>query len=143
MTKCKIDSCPLPRCSAQGYCGRHYSRWYRYGDPEYPVQTRATVHEPIKPPRPPAYLKYGLSKTDYEQLLASQNGACASCGRKLFRTGPGAAVVDHDHKTGLVRGLLCHRCNTGIGMLGDTAQGVFRAYEYLLKAAYPPVTNRD
>lgn len=46
-----------------------------------------------------------------------------------------AAEANHDHATGAVRGLLCHRCNTGIGMLGDTAEGVERALAYLVSSS--------
>ena len=40
-------------------------------------------------------------------------------------------AVDHDHKTGKVRGLLCNQCNRGLGMLGDTKEAVERVLNYL------------
>jgi hypothetical protein len=40
-------------------------------------------------------------------------------------------VVDHDHNTGAVRGLLCHSCNTGLGHLGDSVETLARALDYL------------
>ena len=43
-------------------------------------------------------------------------------------------MVDHDHKTQRVRGMLCHGCNKGIGMLGDTLEAVLAAVEYLQAA---------
>lgn len=61
--------------------------------------------------------KYGISQADYDSMLAVVPG-CAICGitpEKLGRL----LSVDHDHKTGRVRGLLCHLCNTGIGKLRD------------------------
>jgi len=55
---------------------------------------------------------YGISLEDYNQLLASQKGGCAICGGKdVGVKGRKNLYVDHCHKTGKVRGLLCHRCN--------------------------------
>lgn len=84
--------------------------------------------------------RYGISVERYEALLASQCGCCACCGRlDVGRTGPLARglhlLVDHDHVTGEVRGLVCHKCNVGIGALGDTVEGVKRALAYLERHA--------
>lgn len=46
----------------------------------------------------------------------------------------GELCVDHDHHTGLVRGVLCHRCNKALGLLGDTVAGVRAALHYLMGA---------
>lgn len=74
--------------------------------------------------------RYGISVERYESMLEAQGGCCAICkkvqtGRRLF--------VDHDHATGAVRGILCQKCNSGIGMLGDTSNGVRSALAYLEK----------
>jgi len=50
--------------------------------------------------------RYGLTEVDIEYLLARQQGVCAICRCTMARM-----VVDHDHSTGVVRGLLCHPCN--------------------------------
>ncbi len=55
---------------------------------------------------------YGLSDRDRKQLLVDQNGRCALCHR-FGRDGE--LVTDHDHETGIVRGLLCQRCNLALG----------------------------
>jgi hypothetical protein len=47
--------------------------------------------------------------------------------------------IDHDHKTGQVRGLLCSGCNTGLGHLGDDIQGLKRALEYLENPTFKKV----
>ena len=61
---------------------------------------------------------HGISTQDYMRLLASQNGVCAICG-KPCRTGHRLSI-DHDHKTGKIRGLLCGSCNLFVGQLEDT-----------------------
>jgi len=53
---------------------------------------------------------------------------------KRVHNGYRGKFVDHDKKTGKVRGVLCNKCNTGIGKLGDSLDGVFAAYQYLLRA---------
>lgn len=73
------------------------------------------------------FARYGLTIEDYEAMLAAQLGQCALCQRIPSYE----LVVDHDHKTGRVRGLLCHRCNAGLGYLGDTTAVLERALRYV------------
>jgi hypothetical protein len=79
--------------------------------------------------------KYGITLEDYNSLLEKQNGCCAICGteengvhgeRRSWNWS-----VDHCHKTGSVRGLLCNQCNRGLGMLGDTKEALQKALKYL------------
>ena len=72
---------------------------------------------------------YGLSHEDWLKMWENQNGKCAICG-KLFST-PSNIYVDHNHRTGEVRGLLCQKCNYGIGYLNDDLQLIRRAIKYL------------
>lgn len=59
--------------------------------------------------------KYGIDYDDYQKLLKSQNGVCYICGC----TSDKALCVDHDHRTGKVRKLLCDRCNKTIGLVRE------------------------
>lgn len=80
--------------------------------------------------------KYGISLLEYSHIFMSQNGKCAICESETggTRNGePKALAVDHDHKTGKVRGLLCEACNQGIGKLKDDATILRKAAEYLKK----------
>ena len=73
--------------------------------------------------------RYGLTKEDYNDLLAAQNGGCAIClnpetqGRKLS--------VDHCHATNEIRGLLCSKCNAALGLLNDDTNILINAINYL------------
>lgn len=73
---------------------------------------------------------YGITESDYRDIVARQGGGCAICGNLEVKNGRRLAV-DHDHGNGLVRGVLCGACNKGIGQLGDTPESVMRAYKYL------------
>jgi hypothetical protein len=79
---------------------------------------------------------YGLSTDGYAELLVAQGGVCAICHQpetKVNRvTGYQHALsVDHDHSTGLVRGLLCSACNRAIGLLSESPDRLRSAAEYL------------
>ena len=77
--------------------------------------------------------KYGITEKDYQEILASQGFKCAICGADHQETKDAALRVDHCHETGTVRGLLCNKCNTGLGLLGDTADAIMKAAAYLTK----------
>lgn len=77
--------------------------------------------------------KYRITPDDYDERLRIQKGVCAICRRDDPNTHHGFWHVDHDHATGLVRGLLCGRCNTGIGQFQDSPTVLERAAKYLRK----------
>jgi hypothetical protein len=71
--------------------------------------------------------RYGITPEDYDQMLKEQNGVCAICKvRKKEKL-----HIDHDHKTGRVRGLLCGACNRALGLLKDNTDFLNKAIEYL------------
>jgi len=77
--------------------------------------------------------KYGISQSDYDDLLDAQGGGCAFCGKsagdqKRYKS---YLHVDHDHKTGRVRGLLCDQCNLALGRLGDSVDRIRSILSYL------------
>lgn len=71
---------------------------------------------------------YGITLEAYESLFKSQEGKCKICGQEFPDE---TLVVDHDHQTGAVRGLLCNNCNTGIGYLRDSPDLLLKAIAYL------------
>ena len=79
---------------------------------------------------------FGISLEEYNTMLEQQDGVCAICGQPETvlnrRTKqPQLLSVDHDHDTGKVRGLLCTRCNTAIGLLQDDPDVLVSALSYL------------
>lgn len=80
--------------------------------------------------------KYGLTREEFEGLLLSQGHRCANPGCRTPDPGDnGDWHVDHDHVTGEVRGILCHHCNTAIGLLEDSQERAAGLAKYLAKRA--------
>lgn len=80
---------------------------------------------------------YGLTEHEYVAMHEGQGGVCAICSRpetKKHRDGSTLRLsIDHDHVTGEVRGLLCQKCNVGLGSFEDNQASLLLAVEYLRK----------
>ncbi|CAN2217255.1 Recombination endonuclease VII [Candidatus Nanopelagicaceae bacterium] len=122
-------------------CIREYSK-SRSTDPDVILQRRAAVAKyraknPDSDVNKTLLNKYGITLDEYNELFEQQQGLCALCKRpettRRNKKDEGAErlAVDHCHDTGLVRGLLCFKCNTAIGALGDTQEAALRAMNYL------------
>lgn len=77
-------------------------------------------------------LAYGISEQEFNELAEKQQYKCAICTTNA-PGGKGNWHVDHDHSNGKIRGLLCHKCNTGIGLLNDDPELLRKAILYLEK----------
>lgn len=73
---------------------------------------------------------YGMTLEQYDGMLEAQNNRCAICGSEDPKRGS-RFLVDHCHRTGDVRGLLCHHCNVFIGMAEDDTATLLSAVKYL------------
>lgn len=74
--------------------------------------------------------RFGMTIYDYEELWTSQGEACAIC-CKLPSQEKSKFGIDHDHSTGQVRGILCMRCNIGLGLVGDCPEVINKMPDYL------------
>lgn len=72
--------------------------------------------------------KFGISASDYDNFVRIQDGKCPICNQKLESD---VMVVDHCHRTGIVRGVLHRKCNSALGFLDDSLDNARRAFEYL------------
>jgi hypothetical protein len=72
---------------------------------------------------------YGITEVQYRDMSRAQGGVCAVCGET--NTSGMALAVDHSHRTGEVRGLLCNRCNAALGFLKNDPERCLRAALYL------------
>ena len=73
--------------------------------------------------------KYGITIDDYNMMLELQSGVCAICSQEC-KTEKNLAV-DHDHKNGQIRALLCKNCNTGLGSFNDNIENMQKAIDYV------------
>jgi hypothetical protein len=115
---------------------REYDR-ARYAGRREQLKAAATARYRALTPEQRAHVKvqstgnyrrrmYGLAPAQFDALVAQQGGMCKLCRSKS------ATYVDHDHITGEVRGVLCPGCNAGLGLLGDTSEGLQAGIDYLL-----------
>lgn len=72
--------------------------------------------------------RYGLTQTDFQAMMLNQNDQCVICTVSFDEQPP---HIDHCHKTGKIRGLLCSQCNRGIGQLRDDPEVLLAAAAYL------------
>jgi hypothetical protein len=102
----------------QGWCkecmAARHDRW----DKEHPGRSRRLQRRAV-------LRQYGLSIHDYDVLCQRQGNRCAICRQER------PLVVDHDHQTGRVRGLLCDACNWALGHMEDDPERLRRAIDYL------------
>jgi hypothetical protein len=119
---------------AKEYCGRNkektelYQSGYRL---EHKEKTKEYDRNRVKT-KSRLKIDYGITLADWEGMLTKQEGRCAICGIHQSELKRGLAV-DHNHNTGIVRGLLCHRCNIGIGYFHDDAELIKKSIAYLEK----------
>lgn len=92
-----------------------------------------------------AWRRHGIinfTYVEYLERIELQNNLCKICSKIMKMP-----HVDHDHKTGIVRGLLCQMCNVAIAMFSDNPETLYRAIEYLKDAAISfsqlPITEED
>jgi len=83
------------------------------------------------------YLKsaYNITLEQYDRMLTEQDNVCVICGTD-YPGKQGRFVVDHNHVTGEVRGLLCNQCNVGLGALQDNPSLLLKAAQYLIDRGY-------
>ena len=122
-TRQRCDACTTARKRAVN--AAKAQRW-RQQDPERQRAYSRRAHEKRKDD--PAFRQrkrdnelmrvYGITRAELDALRAAQGDACAICGGG--RTGPGTRLhIDHCHKSNRIRGLLCSKCNTAVGLLDD------------------------
>lgn len=106
-------------------CAIVYSKQYRENPKNIPNKVKAGRKANLK--------KFGLSFKTFEVLINKQNNKCRICKEKFGKKKNNKPNIDHDHKTGKVRGLLCLLCNVSLGGFRDSAKRLRNAIKYLEK----------
>lgn len=134
---CSVALCDDPH-SSRGFCKKHYDALpeslerarRRETAPHRRLQRRTANQSARGYARKRGWVvrtKYGISIDTFKRMLSSQNYKCAIC----LDTASFSSHVDHCHNTGRVRGILCVRCNSGIGYFLDDPEIARRAAAYL------------
>lgn len=115
---------------------REYEIEYRKRNRESIAEYRKNTVTPAKRNGFNLKSKYGITVEMYDEMYEAQGGVCKICSRPetLVHHNNGKIArlsVDHNHETGQVRGLLCRKCNTGLGLFGDSIDVVGVALRYL------------
>ena len=111
-------------------CTRKSQRKYKLANPERRKEQdkRARIKGRLKTKLRNITKTYGLSSEEYATMLLEQKGCCYICATSFDKVNP---TVDHSHTSGAVRGILCGKCNAGLGMFKDNVDFVKKAVEYL------------
>ncbi|MDT0544856.1 endonuclease VII domain-containing protein [Streptomyces lonegramiae] len=118
-------------CRICGEIKRH-NEWHRNAAASDGLATLCKACQAIKGRAGHLKRQYGITEAERDEMVASQMGLCVICLKAP------AAHVDHCHKTGKVRGVLCFNCNSAIGKLGDDPDIGRRAVAYLEGIAWKP-----
>lgn len=116
-------------------CGeiKPHREWHRRASASDGLSTSREARRAAKGRADHLKRQYGLTEAERDATVASRRGLCVICLK------PPAAHVDHCHKTGRVRGVLCFNCNSAIGKLGDDPDAVRRAAAYLEGISWKPI----
>jgi hypothetical protein len=109
-----------------------YQREWRKLNPGYDKEHR----NPEKTRESAWMRRYGITRDDYNRMFSEQNGKCGICGTTKIGRNHTHFHVDHNHATGKVRGLLCDKCNRGLGYFNDNEFILIEAHNYLVKDRY-------
>lgn len=114
-------------------CHAEKSRRWREANPEKARQTRQRYEakNPDKHHQSHLSRTYGITVDEFESILGDQGGGCAICGTDQPSMGK-RLCVDHVEGTRLIRGVLCSRCNSAIGLLDHDAERLRACIDYLV-----------
>lgn len=136
----RVNSSDLDRKCAQ--CGKPFTKMlngagYKYCSRLCMQRSKVKWHDKpgVKEYRHLYYIqkRYGVNPDEHAAMLKEQGGKCAMCGKSITHGGNRNRQLDHCHRSGKPRGILCPRCNTGLANLNDDPGLLRKGIEYLTK----------
>jgi hypothetical protein len=137
--KCLDDECQN-YAIVKGYCDKHYRRFKKTGTSKR-IQRKQVCKvdgcENKHLAKSLCYTHYWMNakkiNIDHEAdlLIKNHNGVCDICGTDKPGYAGRRLAIDHDHSTGIVRGMLCQKCNVGLGNFNDNPDLLLKAVQYL------------
>lgn len=137
--KCAANNCERKSLS-KGFCDKHYRRYLKHGDPNYELVriTECCMSECQEKSvaKNLCYTHYNAKKQNIvlsendKKYIESHNGLCDICGENRNYSNRSLSK-DHDHNTGKFRGMLCTKCNLGLGKFSDNPELLIKAANYL------------
>lgn len=123
------------RCKCKACCKEEIINWREKNRSEYnDYAAMWRAKNPDKQHKAEIKRRYGLSIEDYNKMLVEQECKCAICGKQHNPTkSRGRLFVDHDHKTGKLRQLLCGACNSALGYFLDDTRLLAEAIAYIVR----------
>ncbi|MFD5229584.1 endonuclease VII domain-containing protein [Streptomyces qaidamensis] len=115
-------------------CGeiKPHSEWHRNATASDGLSTRCKACRAVQGRQGHLKRQYGITEAERDGLIASQGGVCCICLSAV------PEHVDHCHKTGRVRGVLCFSCNAALGQFKDRPDAIRRAAAYVEGIAWKP-----
>lgn len=114
-------------------CRNKYRREFRQKNKEQFLKYENTKEFKDKQFKQILKREYGLTIEEFNSMLSNQKGLCKLCGKAERHRTKKKLSIDHCHITGKVRGLLCHRCNVFLGLIGEDVAVLNNAIEYLAR----------
>lgn len=108
-------------------CYREAKRLYKINNKEKERLYKKTNYDFSKEKNRKLFAEYGITLQKFNEMLKHQNECCLICNKNDEK----ALCVDHCHKTGKVRGLLCNKCNKALGLFNDNIELIKVAASYL------------
>lgn len=143
--QCSAESCNRNSVS-KGFCDKHYRRYLKHGDPNYEiVRITECMFEDCNEKsiaKKMCYTHYHANRQkiilteEDKKYIDDHNGLCDICGNSKNYSNKKLSK-DHDHQTGHFRGMLCTKCNLGLGKFSDSPELLIRAAEYIYRSKNP------
>lgn len=109
----------------------HIEKRKKYSKEYEKIRRNRPTNYKVKKNKALKYKKYGITEDKYREMVLNQNNLCKICKEMTSTISHGKLVIDHCHKTGVVRGLLCGSCNVMLGNAKDSIKILKSAIDYL------------